>query len=262
MTSGGPLHLKCLLVLLLSPPFALVPPAAAHAANTIVFAAASLKDAFDEAAQRFDADTGNRTTISYGASSALARQIEHGAPADIFVSADAEWMDYLDERKLIRTESRVNLLSNRLVLISPVASAIGIRIEHGFPIAGTLGRDRLAMADPDHVPAGKYGRAALESLGVWTLVSGKIARSENVRAALALVARGEAPLGIVYRSDALAERKVRIVDEFPASSHPRIVYPAALTAASRSASAPGLLAFLRAPAVRAIWLRHGFTVLD
>lgn len=256
------MRLKCLLAGLLSLPLAVVPSVAASAAGTTVFAAASLKGALDDAARRFDAETGNRTTISYGASSALARQIEHGAPADIFVSADAEWMDYLAERRLIRTASRVNLLSNRLVLISPAASAIRIRIEHGFPLAGTLGRDRLAMADPDHVPAGKYGRAALESLGVWASVSGKIARSENVRAALALVARGEAPLGIVYRSDALAERKVRIVAEFPVSSHPRIVYPAALTVASQSAAAPGLLAFLRASAARAIWLKHGFTVLD
>jgi molybdate transport system substrate-binding protein len=256
------LRLKRLLAGLLSLPLAVVPSVAANAAGTTVFAAASLKDALDDAARRFDAETGNRTTISYGASSALARQIEHGAPADIFVSADAEWMDYLAERRLIRTASRVNLLSNRLVLISPAASAIRIRIEHGFPLAGTLGRERLAMADPDHVPAGKYGRAALESLGVWASVSGKIARSENVRAALVLVARGEAPLGIVYRTDALAERKVRIVDEFPVLSHARIVYPAALTAASRSAAALGLLAFLRAPAVRAIWLKYGFTVLD
>ncbi len=255
------MSLKCLLVGL-SLTLAVVPSAAADAAGTTVFAAASLKDALDEAARGFDAKSGNRTTISYGASSSLARQIEHGAPADILVSADAEWIDYLEERKLIRAGSRVNLLSNRLVLVSPSAGAIGIRIEAGFPLARALGRDRLAMADPDHVPAGRYGRAALESLGVWTSVSGKIARSENVRAALALVARGEAPLGIVYSSDALAERRVRIVDEFPVSSHPRIVYAAALAAASRSAAAPGLLAFLRSPAARAIWVKHGFGVLD
>lgn len=254
--------MKYLLAGLLLLPLAPVPSAAADAAGVTVFAAASLKDALDEASRRFDVATGNRTTISYGASSALALQIEHGAPADIFASADADWMDYLQERKLIRTESRVNLLSNRLALISPAASAIRIGISPGFPLARVLGSDRLAMADPDHVPAGKYGRAALESLGVWTSVAAKVARSENVRAALALVARGEAPLGIVYSSDALAERKVRIVDEFPVSSHPRIVYPAALTAASRSAAASRLLVFLRAPAARAVWLKHGFTVPD
>jgi molybdate transport system substrate-binding protein len=231
------------------------------AADVTVFAAASLKEALDEAAKRFDADTGHRTVVSYGASSALARQIEHGAPAELFLSADLEWMDYLAARKLIDARSRVELLSNRLVLISPAGSDIEVAIRPNFPLGELLGTNRLAMADPDHVPAGKYARAALENLGAWAGVSGKIARTENVRAALTLVARREAPLGIVYRTDALAERKVRIVAEFPASSHLRIVYPAALTASSRSSAAPQLLVFLRSRTARAIWEKHGFAVL-
>jgi len=241
--------------------FATVSPCA-NAAETIVLAAASLKDALDEAVRLFDANTGQNTKVSYAASSALARQIERGAPADLFLSADVEWMDYLAERKLLRTETRADLLSNRLVLISPAASAVTMQIAPGFPLAAALGKGRLAMADPVYVPAGKYGRAALQSLGVWASVSGKIAPSENVRAALALVAREEAPLGIVYRTDALAERKVRIVAEFPATSHPRIVYPAAVTAASTSVAASRLLDFLRSPAARAIWIRHGFGRAD
>ena len=233
----------------------------AAAADVTVFAAASLKEALDEAAKRFDADTGHRTVVSYGASSALARQIERGAPADLFLSADVEWMDYLAARKLIDARSRIELLSNRLVLISPSGSETKMAIWSDFPLGELLGTNRLAMADPDHVPAGKYARSALEALGAWGGASGKIARTENVRAALALVARRETPLGIVYRTDALAERRVRIVAEFPASSHPRIVYPAALTASSRSPAASQLLAFLLSRTARAIWEKHGFTVL-
>lgn len=233
----------------------------AAAANVTVFAAASLKEALDEVVRRFDSDTGHRTRVSFGASSALARQIEHGAPADLFLSADVEWMDYLAARKLIDVKSRVELLSSRLVLISPAGSDIEVAIRPNFPLGELLGTNRLAMADPDHVPAGKYARAALENLGAWVGVSGKLARTENVRAALTLVARREAPLGIVYRTDALAERKVRIVAEFPAGSHPRIVYPAALTAAPRSPAAPQLLAFLRSRTAGAIWEKHGFTIL-
>jgi len=234
----------------------------AAAADVTVFAAASLKEALDEAVRRFDADAGHRTKVSYGASSALARQIEHGAPADLFLSADLEWMDYLTARKLLDAKSRVELLSNRLVLISPAGSKVKVAIAPGFPLGELLGTNRLAMADPDHVPAGKYARSALETLGAWAGVSGKIARTENVRAALALVARRETPLGVVYRTDALAERKVRIVAEFPDSSHTRIVYPAALTASSRSPAAPQLLEFLRSRITRAIWEKHGFAVLD
>jgi len=231
------------------------------AVEATVFAAASLKEALDEAATRFDSDTGHRSVLAYGASSVLARQIEHGAPADLFVSADEEWMDYLAARKLIDSKSRVELLSNRLVLISPAGSRVQLAIARGFRLGEALGPDRLAIADPDHVPAGKYARAALETLGAWAGVSGKITRSENVRAALALVARGETPLGIVYRTDALAERRVRVVAEFPTSSHQRIVYPVALIASSKSLAARQLLTFLRSPVARAIWEKYGFVVI-
>ncbi len=228
------------------------------ATDVLVFAAASLKDALDAQAQQFQSSTGNKVVASYAASSALAKQIENGAPADLFVSADQEWMDYLAARKLIDARSRVSLLSNRLVLIAPAGSGVKIGIAPNFPLAAALGNGRLAMADPDHVPAGRYAKSALESLGVWSGVAGRTARTENVRAALALVSRAEAPLGIVYLTDALADKNVRIVSEFPASSHPPIVYPAALTATGKSAAARALLEYLKSPAARAVWDKYGF----
>ena len=167
-------------------------------------------------------------------------------------------MDYLAERRLIRADSRFNLLGNRLVLIAPKGKAPALKIGPGFGLAATLGRDRLAIADPGAVPAGKYARAALTNLGVWDAVAGKIAAAENVRAALLLVSRGEAPLGIVYRTDAIADPGVAIVDTFPESTHPAIVYPAALTS-SASAAAGTALAFLRTPAARAVFDKQGFT---
>ena len=196
--------------------------------------------------------------VSYAASPALARQIENGAPADIFVSADLEWMDYLEKRKLVRAGTRANLLSNRLVLIAPADSKAVLTIGPRFPLAALLGDKRLAMADPDSVPAGKYGRAALEALEVWAEVAPKVARAENVRAALALVARGEAPFGIVYATDAVAERKVRVIGEFAAHLHPAIVYPAALTSASKSERAGSFLQFLRSAEARPVWQQYGF----
>jgi molybdate transport system substrate-binding protein len=188
----------------------------------------------------------------------LARQIEKGAPADLFISADSDWMDYMAVRGLIRIETRVNLLSNRLVLIAPAGSRAQLTISRGFPLAALLGDRRLAMADPDSVPAGKYGRAALESLGVWEEVAPRVARAENVRAALALVARAETPFGIVYQTDALAEPRVRIIGEFPRNLHPEIVYPAAIVASSRSKIAYAYLRYLRSHAALAVWQRHGF----
>src|SRR5712672_1579624 len=188
-----------------------------------------------------------------GASPALAKQIENGAPADLFISADLDWMDYAAARRLIVADSRANLFGNRLVLIAPASSKASAQIAPNFPLAALLGNDRLAIADPDSVPAGKYAKAALESLGVWAGVSRKLARAENVRAALVLVSRGEAPFGIVYRSDALADRKVRVVGEFPPSSHPPIVYPAALTSAGRSPIRAKFLSYLTSGAVRPIW---------
>jgi len=223
----------------------------------LVFAASSMQTAIDALTPVIEARTGIRVRTSYGASSALARQIESGAPADLFISADLDWMDYLEARELVRRESRVALVRNRLVLVAPAGRPVALRIQPGFPIAAALGDGRLAVADPDAVPAGKYARAALTSLGVWISVSGRLAAAENVRAALLLVARGEAPLGIVYASDARAEPDVRVVDTFPEDSHPPIVYPAALTK-DASPDAARVLAFLTGPDARRVFDAEGF----
>jgi molybdate transport system substrate-binding protein len=233
----------------------------AHAASgaqvLAVFAAASLKESLDEVARAFERDTGRHVRVSYGASSALARQIEAGAPADLFVSADTDWADYLEARGLARPADRVNLLANDLVLVAPAKSTTRLAIAPGFALDTALAGGRLAIADPRAVPAGKYARAALESLGVWKQVEARTAPAENVRSALAFVARGDAPLGIVYRTDALAEKAVRIVDTFPASSHAPIVYP--FVALGRGGpAARELRDYCAGPAARAIWLRHGF----
>jgi molybdate transport system substrate-binding protein len=231
----------------------------APTATVLVFAAASLQTALDELAPEIARVTGVRVATSYAASSALARQIESGAPAELFISADLDWMDYVEQRKLIQAASRVNLLGNHLVLIAPAGQAVSLTIAPGFPLAAALGNGRLAVADPGAVPAGKYAQAALTTLGVWEMVEPKLARSENVRAALLLVSRGEAPLGIVYRTDALADRGVAIVDTFPEHTHPRIVYPAALTTGATT-EAGRVLAFLRGDAARAVFARQGFVV--
>ena len=236
-------------------------PLCAHAqerGGITVYAAASLREALDENARRFETGRGVKVVVSYAASPALARQIEQGAPADIFISADLEWMDYLEKRGLIQAGTRSNLLANRLVLIAPADSKAAFTIAPRFPLAALLGDGRLAMADPDSVPAGKYGRAALQALEVWPAVAPKVARAENVRAALALVARGEAPFGIVYSTDAAAERKVKVIGEFAAHLHPPIVYPAALVAGSKSAIAESFLHFLRSAEARAVWQQYGF----
>jgi molybdate transport system substrate-binding protein len=198
--------------------------------------------------------------VSYAASSALARQIESGAPAEVFISADLDWMNYLEERRLIRAGTRVNLLGNALVLVAPRSAPVSLKIAHGFPLARALGKGKLALADPGAVPAGKYARAALTSLGVWDAIAGQVAGAENVRAALQLVSRGEAPLGIVYRSDAVADPDVVVVDTFPASSHPEIVYPIAQTTTA-SPGAARLIEFLRTAPARAAFEKQGFTVL-
>jgi len=224
----------------------------------LVFAAASLKNALDDVAALSPA----KPTISYGASSALARQIENGAPAQLFISADLDWMDYLEQRKLLRAGTRRWLLGNKLVLIAPAGSAVKVEIGPGFPLAKLLGDGRLATADPNSVPAGKYTRSALEKFGVWGSVAGRLAPTENVRAALLLVARGEAPLGTVYTTDAAVEPKVRIVAVFPDGSHPAIVYPAALTAAApASGPAADFFAFLASPAARKVFGKYGFAPL-
>jgi molybdate transport system substrate-binding protein len=228
------------------------------AGDVLVFAAASLQTALDDLAEPARAATGVRLRVSYAASSALARQIENGAPADLYISADLDWMEYLAVRGLVRAETRANLLGNRLVLIAPRESAVALTLAPGVRLAAALGRDRLAMADPAAVPAGKYARAALTSLGAWDAVASRITAGENVRAALLLVARGEAPLGIVYRTDALADPRVRVVDTYPESSHPPITYPAALTRQARPAAGK-VLAFLESDRARVVFEQQGFT---
>ena len=235
-------------------------PPKATAADVTVFAAASLKEAMDDQARQFEAATGNKVIVSYGGSNALAKQIESGAPADIFISADLDWMDYLDQRRLLAPNTRYNLLRNSLVLIAPSSSTSTLKIGPKFGLAAALASDKLAMANPDSVPAGKYGKSALEFLGVWSGVEKQVARAENVRAALVLVSRGEAPFGIVYRTDALADKGVKVVDTFPPDTHPPIVYPAAQVADSKSTAAKALLDFLRAPPARPVWEKYGFGV--
>lgn len=248
--------------LLLAALIAVALPATAKAQDLLVFAAASLKTALDEINAGQSIVSPGQVKISYAASSALARQIEAGAPADLFLSADLDWMDYVEQKKLLTPGTRSTLLGNRIVLIAPADSKAAVKIAPGFDLAGLLGKDgRLAMADVNAVPAGKYGKAALEALNVWSGISGRIAQAENVRAALLLVARGEAPLGIVYATDAAAEKKVRILDAFPASTHPPILYPAAQLTGSKHPQAAAWLAGLRSAAAKAVFAKHGFTVI-
>ena len=233
----------------------------AQARDVTVFAAASLKNALDEASAAWTRQTGKRAVISYAASNALAKQIEAGAPADLFFSADLDWMNYAASKGLIKPETRINLLGNSLVLIAPKDSALQIALQPGLDLAAILGGDRLAMGHVDAVPAGKYGKAALDKLGAWTAVKDKIAQTDNVRAALLLVSRGEAPLGIVYRTDAASDPDVRIVATFPEGSHPPIIYPVALTAEASHPDAASLLAFLRSDKATASFEKQGFTVM-
>ncbi|MCB1379927.1 MAG: molybdate ABC transporter substrate-binding protein [Alphaproteobacteria bacterium] len=232
---------------------------AAAAGRLTVFAAASLKTALDEVRAVWMADTGKEVTISYAASSALARQIEQGAPADIFISADLDWMNYLTDRNLVRLDGVIRLLGNEIVLIAPRESKAETTIAKGFPLVSLLGGGRLAMGDVKAVPAGKYGKQALETLGVWGSVKSRIAQAENVRAALKLVATGEAPLGIVYQTDAAAEPAVRIIGVFPAYSHNPIVYPAGPVAASSNPDAAAFLTYLQSPKARNLFGTQGFT---
>jgi molybdate transport system substrate-binding protein len=235
-------------------------PLAAQEAIT-VFAAASMKNALDDANAAFTKVTGVKVTASYAASSALAKQIEQGAPADVFLSADLQWMDYVAEHKLIRPDTRVNLLGNRLVLIAASDSRLDrVEIKDGFDIARLAGDGRIAVADVRAVPAGLYAKAALEKLGAWKAAEPKLAMAENVRATLAFVARGETPIGIVYETDAKVEPKVKIVGVFPDGSHPPVTYPVAETATAKAAAAR-YLAFLRSGNARAIFEKYGFSVL-
>lgn len=234
------------------------------APGVLIFAASSLKTALDAMTSPVRQATGVAIRVSYASSAVLARQIENGAPADLFISADTDWMDYVDTRHLLQPGTRVDLLGNALVLVAPKSEPVSLTIAPGFNLAGALGRRRLAVGETTAVPAGKYAKAALMRLGVWTSVEARLAPAENVRAALTLVSRGEAPLGIVYATDAAADPSVVVVDTFPANSHPAIVYPAALVArrgaASTSTPAAAVLAFLRSTQATAIFKQYGFTI--
>jgi molybdate transport system substrate-binding protein len=234
-------------------------PAAPATAPVLVFAAASLSDVLEELDRAFTQQTGIAVQASYAASSVLAKQIEAGAAAELFFSADLAWVDYLEQRSLLKPGSRHDVLGNDLVLIAPSGSTLQLKIAPGFDLAGALGAGgRLALADPDSVPAGRYAHAALSKLAVWDGVAGRLARAENVRATLAYVARGETPLGIVYGTDARAEKRVRVIDVFPADTHPPITYPMALTVHARP-QAGRLADFLGGAQARQIFVRYGFT---
>lgn len=235
--------------------------AQAQTKDVVVLAAASLKNALDDASAAWTKETGKATKISYAASPVLARQIEAGIPGDVFISADIPWMDYVAERKLIKPSSRSDFLGNQIVLIAARDSKVDLKIEKGFALRAAMGDGRLAMANIDTVPAGKYGKASLEALGVWSSVSDRVAQAENVRMALLLVSRGEAPLGIVYRTDAAADSNVRVVGAFPTDSHPPIVYPMALLATSTNPDAEAFAAFLKSPAGQPFFEKQGFTML-
>jgi molybdate transport system substrate-binding protein len=214
----------------------------------------------DEVGEAFRRDTGNRLIVSYEASSTLAKQIENGASADLFISADPEWMDYLEQRKLIEPWSRNDLLGNKLVLIASAQSKVRLTIEPGFSLTTALGDGKLAMADPAVVPAGMYGKAALEALGIWPSLANRIIAAANVRAAQLLVARREAPLGIVYATDATVDPGVRVVGTFPEETHPPIIYPVALTLTSESPGASALLVYLKCATARAQFRKAGFRI--
>jgi molybdate transport system substrate-binding protein len=244
---------------LLSAP--LLAPALADEKSLTVFAAASMKNALDDVNAAFAQKTGVKIVASYAASSALAKQIEQGAPADIFLSADTDWMDYAAARRSINETTRSNLLGNSIVLIAPKDSDIDkITISPGFDLAGLAGNGKIATGDVNAVPVGKYAKAALEKLGAWRAAAPKFAMAESVRAALTLVGRGEAVLGIVYATDAKVETGVKAVGTFPADSHPAILYPVAATSSAKSGAAD-YLAFLRSSQAKAIFERYGFTFL-
>lgn len=256
---AGLLGLAVTATLVVGPP---LPAAQAQARDLVVFAAASLKNALDAINAQWQRETGKKALISYGASSTLAKQIEQGAPAQMFISADLDWMEYLAQKNLIKPETRSNLLGNRIVLIAHKDEARSIDIKPGFDLAKALGDGRLSMANVDSVPAGKYGKAALERLGVWNSVSGKLAQAENVRAALLLVSRGEAPLGIVYQTDAAADPNVKIIGTFPEDTHPPIIYPVALTATASLPDAMAFLDYIKSAKAKPLFEAQGFTVLS
>jgi molybdate transport system substrate-binding protein len=241
--------------------FAAFGAGAARAQDLTVFAAASLQNAFDEIGRSFRQKTGRAVKFSFAASSALARQIEQGAPAAVFASADERWMDWLQQRSLIATDSRRSLLGNRLVLVVPAANAARVELRPGFDLAALLGAERRwATGDPSNVPVGRYAQEALTELGVWPFAQTRLVRAENVRVALAFVERGEAAAGVVYETDAAASPKVRVAGVFPADSHTPVSYPVAAVAKNDGAAAREFLRFLEGPEARATYRRFGFSV--
>lgn len=248
----------------MSPKLALVlmltaTPLAAQAEEVVVFAAASLKTALDQIAADWQRETGHQVTLSYGGSNKLAAQILQGAPADIFISAAPKWMDAVEAGGEVVAGSRGDLLGNQLVLIG-APEAAPVALAPGLDLTGLLVGGKLSMATVDAVPAGQYGKAALESLGLWQAAAPHVAQSEDVRAALRLVALGEAPYGIVYASDAVAEPGVKVVGTFPAESHPKITYPAALLAGAADAADQAFLAALSSAKAREVFAQQGFSL--
>jgi molybdate transport system substrate-binding protein len=233
---------------------------AAETASVTIFAAASTTNAITDISKLFAEKNKAKVTHSFASSSTLAKQIEQGAPADVFLSADQKWMNYLAEKQSIVPQSRFDLLGNKIVLIAPASSTLKITVGPKFDLAKVLGNDKLAMGDPDHVPAGIYGKQALEKLGVWKDVEAKVARAKDVRAALALVERGEAPLGVVYATDAAITKKVKVAGVFPENSHPPIVYPVALVKGKTTPTAKSYLEFLKSPAAKTVFEKYGFSV--
>ena len=229
-----------------------------HAAPPLVLAAASLQESLNAAADAWAARRHERPILSFASSSALAKQIDAGAPADIFISADEPWMDDVARHGLVKPGTRTSFLGNRLVLVAPAATAKPVAIRPGFPLARLLGDGKLAMGEVSSVPAGKYGKEALARLGIWDAVSGKVAGADSVRSALALVERGEVPYGIVYATDALAAKTVKVVGVFPENSHAPITYPVAVLTASTSPEAEAFRRFLISGAGKAIFRRYGF----
>lgn len=246
--------------LLLRPSFAQQPEASGK--GPVVFAAASLKSALDSVAAAWEKETGKMPPTVYASSAILAKQIAQGAPADIFISADLNWMDYLDKAGLIRPETRRNLLGNALVLIEPADSNTNLAIAPGFDLAGAAGNGRIAVCTIDSCPGGIYAKQALEALGIWPKVEPKLAQADNIRNALRLVSLGEAKFGIVYATDARSDPKVRVVGVFPESTHDPIVYPAALMKTTSNPDAARFLGFLSSPAANKIWIAQGFAVLS
>ncbi len=245
----------CVLLSLLAFPVGAEPP------SVTVFAAASTTNALNDIIALYAARNAGTVVPSYAASSTLAKQIENGAPADIYISADIQWMDYLNKRQQIAPGSRVDLLGNRIVLIAPSDSTTtSIEIKEGLDLGSLLGDGHLAIGDPDHVPIGIYGRQAMEKFGMWAVVEPKLARAKTTRAALAMVERGEAPLGVVFTTDAAISKRVRVVGQFPADSHEPIVYPVAIVAGHETEAVKRFMAFLTSSEARAVFEKYGFSV--